>query len=72
MWDSASFHKGGKTLVDLDVSSGLPTFSVGSRPGPNANSLVERRVGMLHRSFRTLLLRATGGNTYFEQLWGAD
>ena len=30
---SASFHKGGKTLVDLDVSSGLPTFSVGSRPG---------------------------------------
>jgi hypothetical protein len=37
---------------------------------PNANSLVERRVGMLHQSFRTLLLRATGGNTYFEQLWG--
>ena len=30
---SASFHKGGKTLVDLDVSSGLPTFSVGFRPG---------------------------------------
>ena len=25
---------------------------------------------MLHQSFRTLLLRATGGNTYFEQLWG--
>ena len=37
---------------------------------PNANSLVERRVGMLHQSFRTLLLRATGGNTYYEQLWG--
>ena len=29
----ASFHKCGKTLVDLDASSGLPTFSVGSRPG---------------------------------------
>ena len=38
---------------------------------PNANSLVERRVGMLHQSFRTLLLRATGGNTYYEQLWGS-
>ena len=25
---SASFHNGGKTLVDLDVSSGLPAFSV--------------------------------------------
>ena len=30
---SASFHKGGKTVVDLDVSSGLPTFKVGTRPG---------------------------------------
>ena len=29
----ASFHKGGKTLVDLDVSSGLPTLSMGSGPG---------------------------------------
>lgn len=26
---------------------------------------------MLHQSFRTLLLRATGGNTYYEQLWGS-
>ena len=25
---------------------------------------------MLHHSFRTLLLRATGGNTYYEQPWG--
>ena len=24
----------------------------------------------MHQSFRTLLLRATGGNTYYEQLWG--
>ena len=27
---SASFHKEVKTLVDLDVSSGLPTFRIGS------------------------------------------
>jgi hypothetical protein len=26
---------------------------------------------MLHQSFRALLLRATGGNTYYEQLWGS-
>ena len=25
---------------------------------------------MLHQSCRTLLLRAAGGTTYFEQLWG--
>ena len=30
---SASFHKGGKTVVDLDVSSGLPTFRVSALPG---------------------------------------
>ena len=27
---SASFHKQGKTLVDLDISTGLPTFRSGS------------------------------------------
>ena len=37
---------------------------------PNANSLAERRIGMLHQLFRTVLLAATGGHMYYEQLWG--
>ena len=37
---------------------------------PNANSLAERRIGMLHQLFRTVLLAATGGHMYDEQLWG--
>ena len=37
---------------------------------PNANSIVERRVGMLNQVFRCLLLVATGGRLYYEQLWG--
>jgi hypothetical protein len=37
---------------------------------PNANSLAERRIGMLHQMFRTVLLYATGGHMYYEQLWG--
>ena len=35
---SASFHRGGKTLVDLDVGSGLPTFKVGTKSGSLALS----------------------------------
>jgi len=37
---------------------------------PNCNSIVERRIGMLNQLFRILLLCATGGNTYYESLWG--
>ena len=37
---------------------------------PNANSIVERRIGMLNQVFRVLLLSATGGHTYYESLWG--
>jgi hypothetical protein len=37
---------------------------------PNANSVVERRIGMLNQVFRCLLLVATGGHVYYEQLWG--
>ena len=37
---------------------------------PNANSIVERRIGMLNQVFRCLLLVATGGRLYYEQLWG--
>ena len=37
---------------------------------PQANSLVERRIGMLHQTFRCLLLRATGGHQYFQHIWG--
>jgi hypothetical protein len=37
---------------------------------PNCNSIVERRIGMLHQLFRVLLLCATGGSVYYEQLWG--
>jgi hypothetical protein len=37
---------------------------------PAANSIVERRIGMLNQLFRCLLLVATGGNIYYEQLWG--
>jgi len=35
-----------------------------------ANALVERRIGMLKQKARTLLLAATGGIFYCEQLWG--
>ena len=37
---------------------------------PNANSVVERRIGMLNQVFRCVLLVATGGRIYYEQLWG--
>jgi hypothetical protein len=37
---------------------------------PNNNSICERRIGMLNQLFRILLLCATGGGTYYEQLWG--
>jgi hypothetical protein len=36
---------------------------------PNSNAFCERRVGMLHQTLRVLLLRATGGVMYYEQLW---
>jgi hypothetical protein len=35
---------------------------------PNANSIVERRIGMLNQVFRCLLSVATGGRLYDEQL----
>jgi hypothetical protein len=35
-----------------------------------ANSVCERRIGMLKQSLRTVLLAATGGYYYYEQLWG--
>ena len=37
---------------------------------PNNNSVCERRIGMLNQLFRVLLLCATGGGVYYEQLWG--
>jgi len=37
---------------------------------PNCNSIVERRIGMLNQLFRVILLCATGGQTYYESLWG--
>jgi hypothetical protein len=36
---------------------------------PNSNSFSERRIGMLHQTLRVLLLRATGGVMYYDQLW---
>ena len=35
-----------------------------------ANSLAERRIGLLHQMFRVLLLTATAGHMYYEALWG--
>ena len=46
----------------------IDTHTGGYRP--NANSVVERRIGMLNQVFRCLLLVATGGHLYYEQLWG--
>ena len=37
---------------------------------PNGNSVAERRIGMLNQSVRTMLLCATGGFKYYDQLWG--
>jgi hypothetical protein len=36
---------------------------------PNANSKVERRIGMLQQQFRVILLACTGGHLYYNQLW---
>ena len=36
---------------------------------PNANSKCERRIGMLQQLFRVVLLVATGGVFYYDQLW---
>ena len=36
----------------------------------NANSTVEKRIGMLNQVFRCPLLVANGGRLYYEQLWG--
>jgi len=36
---------------------------------PNANSKCERRIGMLQQLFRVVLLVATGGVLYYDQLW---
>jgi hypothetical protein len=35
-----------------------------------ANGVVERRIGMLKQSARTLLLSASGGAHFYDQLWG--
>ena len=37
---------------------------------PNGNSVAERRIGMLNQSVRTMLLCATGGFKYYDELWG--
>ena len=37
---------------------------------PNGNSVAERRIGMLNQAVRTVLLCATGGFKYYDQLWG--
>ena len=37
---------------------------------PNGNSVAERRIGMLNQSVMTMLLCATGGFKYYDQLWG--
>ena len=37
---------------------------------PSANGVCERRIGMASQNFRVNLLCATGGNTYYEALWG--
>ena len=37
---------------------------------PNGNSIAERRIGMLNQLVRTMLLCATGGFKYYDQLWG--
>ena len=37
---------------------------------PTDNSVAERRIGMLNQSVRTILLCATGGFKYYDQLWG--
>jgi hypothetical protein len=50
-------------------SGWLDTHTGGYRP--QANSVVERRIGMLHQLFSCLLLIATGGHQYYEQLWGS-
>ena len=36
---------------------------------PKANSKCERRIGMLQQLFRVVLLVATGGTYYYDQLW---
>ena len=35
-----------------------------------ANGIVERRIGLLKQTVRTILLAATGGVYYYEELWG--
>ena len=35
-----------------------------------ANGIVERRIGMLKQTARTVLLAATGATYYYDQLWG--
>ena len=37
---------------------------------PQANSLAERRIGMLSQLLRCLVLIATGRHMYYGQLWG--
>ena len=37
---------------------------------PSNNSMTERRIGLVLLSFRAILLTATGGTRYYDQLWG--
>ena len=45
----------------------IKTFTEGY--DSDSNSLVERRTGKLKQGNRTLLLSATGGRLYYEELW---
>ena len=56
-------------VAEYGVSQGWKDTDTGGYR-PNANSIVERRIGMLNQVFRCLLLVATGGRVYYEQLWG--
>ena len=64
--DDTSFK--GSFYEYVRESGWVDTHTGGYRP--NSNSMCERRVGLLHQTFRTILLRATGGVLYYDMLWG--
>ena len=66
-------HHDDKTFRGVVEQHGVDKGWIDTNTGgyrPNANSVVERGIGMLNRVFRCLLLVATGGRIYYEQLWG--
>ena len=70
---SVRFHTDMDKSFDAEVKAyctdkaWIKTFTEGY--DSNSNSVVERRNGKLKQGNRTLLLSATGGRLYYEELW---